>query len=57
MTNTELGELYFITAMMIVILILCVVSVYIFFRQLKREKGERAKFTNPKREKTNNETD
>jgi cytochrome bd-type quinol oxidase subunit 1 len=57
MTNTELGELYFIAAMMVLITILCVVSVYIFFRQLKREKGERAKFTNPKKEKTNDETD
>jgi H+/gluconate symporter-like permease len=56
MSNTELAEFYFIGAMMIVILILCVVSVYIFFRQLKREKGERAKFTKPKKEKTN-ETD
>jgi cytochrome bd-type quinol oxidase subunit 1 len=57
MTNTELGELYFIAAMMVLITILCVVSVYIFFRQLKREKGERAKFTNPKKEKTDDETD
>ena len=57
MSNSELGELYFITAMMIIILILCVVSVYLFFRQLKREKGERAKFTKPKKEKINDETD
>jgi H+/gluconate symporter-like permease len=57
MTNTELAELYFIGAMMIVILILCVVSVYIFFRQLKREKGERAKFTKPKKEKISDEVE
>jgi cytochrome bd-type quinol oxidase subunit 1 len=57
MTNTELGELYFIAAMMVLITILCVVSVYIFFRQLKREKSERAKFTNPKKEKKADEID
>jgi cytochrome bd-type quinol oxidase subunit 1 len=57
MSNTELGELYFIAAMMILITILCVVSVYIFFRQLKREKGERAAFTNPKKEKKSDEAE
>jgi heme/copper-type cytochrome/quinol oxidase subunit 2 len=56
MSNSAWAEIYFMTAMMILILILCVVSVYIFFRQLKREKGERAEFTKPKKEKTN-ETD
>ncbi len=55
MTNSELGELYFITAMMIVILIGSGFAVYLFFRQLKREKGERAKFTKSKQEKTDDE--
>jgi hypothetical protein len=57
MTNSELGELYFITAMMVVILIGSGFAVYIFFRQLKREKGEREKFTNPKKEKITDETE
>jgi hypothetical protein len=57
MTNSELGELYFITAMMIVILIGSGFAVYIFFRQLKREKGEREKFTKPKKEKNTDEVE
>ncbi len=43
--------------MMIIILIGSGFAVYLFFRQLKREKGERAKFTKPKKEKITDETE
>jgi flagellar basal body-associated protein FliL len=49
--SNSIAEVYFIVAMMILIMILCVAAVYIFFRQLKREKGEREKFTSPKKVK------
>jgi flagellar basal body-associated protein FliL len=49
--SNSIAEVYFIAAMMILIMILCVAAVYIFFRQLKREKGEREKFTSPKKVK------
>ena len=39
MPTASLAELYFIGAMMILILIVCAVSVFFFFRQLKREKN------------------
>ena len=37
MPGTERAEIYFITAMMILIVILCVAAVYLFFRQYKKE--------------------
>jgi flagellar basal body-associated protein FliL len=49
--SNSIAEVYFIIAMMILIMILCVAAVYIFFRQLKREKGEREKFMSPKKVK------
>jgi hypothetical protein len=57
MSNIAWAEIYFITAMMIIILIGSGFAVYLFFRQLKREKGERAKFTKPKKEKITDETE
>jgi cbb3-type cytochrome oxidase subunit 3 len=49
--SNSIAEIYFIVAMMVLIMILCIAAVYIFFRQLKREKGEREKFMSPKKEK------
>jgi hypothetical protein len=57
MSNTAWAEIYFITAMMIIILIGSGFAVYLFFRQLKREKGERAKFTKVKQEKITDEVE
>ena len=39
MTNYGEAEVYFIAAMMILICVVCVASVFIFFRQMKREKN------------------
>ena len=41
MSGTERAEIYFISAMMILILILCVAAVYIFIRQYKKEMQDR----------------
>lgn len=38
MPNASLAEIYFIGAMMVLILVVCGVSMYFFFRQLKLEK-------------------
>lgn len=43
MTNAAVAELYFIAAMMILILILSFGATYIFFRQYKREKANKDK--------------
>ena len=42
MSNSAVAELYFIGAMMILILILSVASVYFFMRQYRREMREKA---------------
>lgn len=47
MPNTGRAEIYFITAMMILILIICTVTVYFFIRQYNLEKGKGSK--NPKK--------
>lgn len=39
MPNQATAEIYFISAMMILILVVCGASVFFFFRQMKREKG------------------
>jgi len=41
MPGAERAEIYFIAAMMVLILILSFASVYFFFRQYKREMGEK----------------
>ena len=41
MPGAERAEIYFITAMMILILVLCVAAVFLFFRQNKKETRER----------------
>lgn len=43
MSNAATAELYFIAAMMILILILSVSATYIFFRQYKREMKNKDK--------------
>ena len=43
MNNSETAEMVFITAMMILILILSCGATYIFFRQYKREKKDKEK--------------
>lgn len=40
MPNASLAEIYFIGAMMVLILVICGVSMYFFFRQLKLEKND-----------------
>ena len=42
MPNEGNSEFYFIAAMMVLIVILCVVAVYIFFRTYKKEMREKA---------------
>lgn len=41
MPQSSLAEFYFIAIMMVLILILCTVATYIFFRQYNREKKMR----------------
>ena len=43
MSNIAVSELIFISAMMMVLLAISFIAVYVFFRQLKREKAGRAK--------------
>ncbi len=43
MSNSALAEIYFITAMMILILVICGVAVYFFFRTYKKEMKQREK--------------
>ena len=49
MPNSETAEVYFIAAMMILILILSAVSVFIFFRTYKREMNAKQKRIEKKR--------
>lgn len=42
MPGSATAEIYFIVAMMILILIICVVAVWAFFRTYKKEMRERA---------------
>ena len=39
MPTTPTAELYFIAGAFVLILLICTVTVYVFFRQLKREKS------------------
>ncbi|HUF03928.1 MAG TPA: hypothetical protein VMM38_07110 [Aridibacter sp.] len=39
MPTTETAEFYFIAGAFVLILIVCAVAAYVFFRQLKREKS------------------
>ena len=50
MPNSVTAEVYFIAAMMILILIMSAVSVYIFFRTYKREMTTKQKRLEKKRE-------
>ena len=50
MPNSATAEVYFIAAMMILILIMSAVSVYIFFRTYKREMIAKQKRIERKRE-------
>lgn len=43
MPNAGTAEIYFIAAMMILILVISFAAVYFFFRQYKLEKGKNAK--------------
>jgi hypothetical protein len=40
MPTTATAELYFIAGAFVLIIAICVVSVYVFIRQYKREKGK-----------------
>ncbi|MEP6901706.1 MAG: hypothetical protein ABJA66_08150 [Actinomycetota bacterium] len=41
MSNSALAEIYFITAMMVLILIVCAVAIYFFFKTYKKEMREK----------------
>jgi len=41
MPGAERAEIYFISAMMILIIILCVASIYFFFKTYKKEMRDR----------------
>lgn len=43
MPDFSIAEAYFIVAMMILILIVCAAAVFVFFRQLKRERNNAEK--------------
>lgn len=43
MSNSALAEIYFITAMMILIFVICGVAVYFFFKTYKKEMKDRKK--------------
>lgn len=43
MSNSALAEIYFITAMMILIFVICGVAVYFFFKTYKKEMNDRKK--------------
>ena len=43
MSNSALAEIYFITAMMILIFVICGVAVYFFFKTYKKEMKDKAK--------------
>ena len=43
MSRVELGEVYFVAGMMILILILCAVATYLFFKTYYKEKAESEK--------------
>ncbi len=54
MPNAGTAEIYFIAAMMILIMIISVAAVYFFFRQYNLEKGKNSKSL-PKRPKLKSE--
>lgn len=54
MPNDFLAEMYFMGAMMILILIICAVACFIFFRQLKREKNAARIFKEQKNQEKEN---
>lgn len=43
MSNSAYAEIYFITAMMILILVICSVAVYFFFKTYKKEMDNKKK--------------
>lgn len=55
MPGAERAEIYFIAAMMILIVILCIAAVYIFFRTYKKEMREKALRNEKKNESQNPE--
>jgi len=52
MQDINWAEAYFIIAMMVLIVLLCVVSVWIFFRTYRKEMREKEQRLLAKREKT-----
>ncbi|MBS1792548.1 MAG: hypothetical protein JSS81_01770 [Acidobacteria bacterium] len=52
MPNSGLAEIYFIAGMMVVILIVCSVTVYFFFKTYKKEMREREKQKTEAKRKT-----
>jgi len=48
MPNSALAEIYFIVAMMVLILILSAAAVYLFFRTYKKERSKKGVIQSPK---------
>ncbi len=48
MSNSALSEIYFVAGMMVLILILCAVATYLFFKTYYKEKAEMEKTKNEK---------
>ena len=55
MPGAERAEIYFIAALMFLIVILCIAAVYIFFRTYKKEMREKALRNEKKNESQNPE--
>jgi len=51
MSNSALSEIYFVAGMMVLILILCAVATYLFFKTYYKEKAEMEKAKKEKSEK------
>lgn len=54
MINAGTAEMYFIIAMMILIMVISVAAVYFFFRTYNKEKAEKQKRIENKQKKTEN---
>ncbi len=55
MPNTDLSEILLIAILMSLLIIISIVSIYLFIRQYKKEMSEKEKYTN-KKKKVDDET-
>jgi hypothetical protein len=56
MPDSGNSEFYFIGAMMVLIVLLCVVSVYVFFRTYKKEMREKERLAQKKSQSASEDT-